>query len=430
MMQKPIKLAQAKNELVRINEILDSPLILIGGLAVQQYHVARDSYDIDLVCEHATAMKILHELYPSIDWSYEDRNQDEYRPEFVIKHKVHANYPALRFGPKITERQPYSFIQWEELSIEARKFSYKDKILDNILVPSIEKLCLMKFASYLGRSRNSTEKILQDLRDIIVLSNHNNFRLGEFYNLTRRWKIGDEIKRAFRDLPDMHDREFSSSYLRGVTNLFSPMLPEVSSMVVWVIGSVTDLPDNERDWAYKVTDALADAFISRSYRVVMGRSQMLDYMADRIAIGQVDPSAVRSNIGNLSTLFASKSARSHNECPNPVILLGSLRSARGIRNIFIDSIGRVPDVGIVIGGSVNGRADEETQLAMQAGIPLLPLPLTGGLAARISGTLDASLREKVDKVQAMARGSDVIGSLVCDLIEAQTQLRRIPIGQK
>jgi hypothetical protein len=74
--KQPIDRAIAKDELARINDVLMEPHVLIGGLAVQQYHASRNSKDIDLVCRFETARTILEKLYPSIDWIVEDRQQD------------------------------------------------------------------------------------------------------------------------------------------------------------------------------------------------------------------------------------------------------------------------------------------------------------------------------------------------------------------
>ena len=68
----PIDIAVAKEQLVRIDSALDSPHLLIGGLAVEQYYKGRDSKDIDLVCDFKTA-KFLLKLYPTNDWHIEDR---------------------------------------------------------------------------------------------------------------------------------------------------------------------------------------------------------------------------------------------------------------------------------------------------------------------------------------------------------------------
>jgi hypothetical protein len=123
----------------------------------------------------------------------------------------------------------------------------------------------------------------------------------------------------------------------------------------------------------------------------MGRNRLLNYLADRVAFEGIESTESRDR--DMPELFAAKAARSDGKCPNPLIVLGSLRLTRDLRRLFVDSIGRVPDIGIVIGGSPGGRAEEEVQLAAPAGIPLLPLPLTGGVAATTAVTCHTSLLE-------------------------------------
>ncbi len=79
-------------------------MILIGGLAVQQYITARASADIDIVCPHEVSRAIIDVLYPTHTWDVQDENKDEYRPSFVIKHKVEKEYPIIHFGPKMASR--------------------------------------------------------------------------------------------------------------------------------------------------------------------------------------------------------------------------------------------------------------------------------------------------------------------------------------
>lgn len=133
-MNKPIDRAIAKSELERINDVLQEPHLLIGGLAVQQFYTARDSKDIDLVCEFETARQILDALYPSRDWKVEDKQGNEYRPSFQIRHKV-ENLGTIIFGPKISERTPYSHIDWNALKQGAEPFETASGHLKNILVP-------------------------------------------------------------------------------------------------------------------------------------------------------------------------------------------------------------------------------------------------------------------------------------------------------
>jgi hypothetical protein len=107
-----------------------------------------------------------------------------------------------------------------------------------------------------------------------------------------------------------------------------------SPTCVWIIGSVTDLPQDHQNRAYETADALADAFVSRGYRVVMGRSQLLNHLADRIVSDPSDSPTVTTR--DIPQVLANRAARPPRSCPNPLIMLGSLRSEKGIREVFMD----------------------------------------------------------------------------------------------
>ncbi len=202
--------------------------------------------------------------------------------------------------------------------------------------------------------------------------------------------------------------------------VYTPRIDE--PVLVWLIGSVNDVPDPFRDRAFKTADALSASFINAGFRVVLGRSNLLNYMADRIAYESIN--SVQNQTGDLPQLLATKAARSESRVLNPVILLGSLRAAHNIRRVFVDCVGRVPDVAIALGGTIGGRAAEEARMAVEAGIPLLPLHFTGGAAANSTTTFDPSLREDISAIQASTRGSDGVGERVRELIVRQVQVQR------
>src|SRR5579884_1631530 len=131
-MTRSIDIAEAKKQLVRINDILEQSLLLIGGLAVQQYYYARNTYDIDLVCDHPTERLIIRKLFPSRDWSVEDQHSDDYRPDVIITNKV--SHIIIKWGPKIVERPPYEHIKWDDLKERSSPFHYQGD-LPKILVP-------------------------------------------------------------------------------------------------------------------------------------------------------------------------------------------------------------------------------------------------------------------------------------------------------
>ena len=182
--RKPIDRAIAKLELERINSVLTHPHLLIGGLAVQQYYSARISQDIDLVCDFDVAQMILRKLYPSKDWRVEDSKNDEYRPSYHIHHKV-EDMGTIIFGPKISEREPYSHIDWNKLKCGAKPFRGIKNDLANVLVPAVYVLAYAKMISFLCRQSPDT-KVAVDLQDFCDLTNHEEFSVTLFYDLVRQ----------------------------------------------------------------------------------------------------------------------------------------------------------------------------------------------------------------------------------------------------
>lgn len=181
-MAKRIPIKDAKEELIRINNVLTEPHILIGGLAVNQYHISRDSSDIDLVIESDTAKKIIKDLYPSLHWDTVDKNDDEIRPSFEIVNRTNHEL-VIKFGPKILQRQPYNFIDWKILFEGANKFKYMNSELDKILVPSVVNLSFTKLISYLSRKDSNHEKALVDLDDFCNLTNNKAWNTIDFYTI-------------------------------------------------------------------------------------------------------------------------------------------------------------------------------------------------------------------------------------------------------
>src|ERR1039458_7203855 len=98
MAQNQIDISEAKKELRRIDRQLTDTVLLIGGLAVQQYETVRTTQDIDLVCDYDTARTLIRDLYPNETWDVVDENDDERRPKFTIKHKFEPGRLPINFG--------------------------------------------------------------------------------------------------------------------------------------------------------------------------------------------------------------------------------------------------------------------------------------------------------------------------------------------
>lgn len=53
----------AKTTLAEIGQKFTGPHLLVGSLAVEQYCLARNSKEIDLICDHKARPNILRELF-------------------------------------------------------------------------------------------------------------------------------------------------------------------------------------------------------------------------------------------------------------------------------------------------------------------------------------------------------------------------------
>lgn len=173
--------------------------------------------------------------------------------------------------------------------------------------------------------------------------------------------VANKIRRQI----EVVGRRPSASLLKGGTGTQSPLAAD-DRLTVWIIGSYTNLTEKERLHAEKLVSILAKGFANIGIRVVMGQSNMGAEFAHQYR----------------DAAFASLNAP-----PPPIILPGTLR--RGdTREFFLDAIGRVPDIALVIGGNrERTRVLEEAEAAKTAGIAVLALPSTGGAAAQVGITL-------------------------------------------
>lgn len=223
-----IAIKDAKEELVKINSYLTKPHILIGGLAANQYNLARISSDIDLVIEHATANKIIGYLYPTLTWNIIDRNDDEIRPSYEIINRAN-NELIIRFGPKILQRQPYDFIDWSILFKGAKKFSYQNSELDNILIPSPVNLSFTKLISYISRRQTSSDKALVDLDDFANLTNHEVWNTVDFYTIVANTNAFSYLKENLK-FSRTEKAILEKSSLYHLVNIFREPTDEISKI--------------------------------------------------------------------------------------------------------------------------------------------------------------------------------------------------------
>lgn len=189
-----MKMVAAKQELRRINDLLkDRQLIVIGGLAVNQYIPARVSQDIDLVCNMETALDVLEKLYPSEDWTIVHQGSD-LRPSYEITHRI--NDLTVYFGPKIEERGEYPGVKWTDMAKNTIPFRVEGTVeLPNIRVPAVHALAYGKLISFLDRFAlaGKEAKALADFKDFINLTNQESFSISEMTTLIRRNSMDQKV---------------------------------------------------------------------------------------------------------------------------------------------------------------------------------------------------------------------------------------------
>jgi len=219
-MREYIDRAVAKDELKRIDGLLDSPVVLIGGLAVQQYQDSRNSRDIDLVCDSDTVIRLIGDLYPSRDWEVINKG-DDYRPNYEITHKVERM--RKYFGPKVAERGEYQNLSWNILLENGSPFRAKgDDYLNNILVPSSDKLAYTKLISFVSRFDSNKEKSRKDFIDFIDLTNHKSFSASLLYDYIRQNGAIDIIKKGFQRILS-NDEDLAKKLSNSCLNYFGEL---------------------------------------------------------------------------------------------------------------------------------------------------------------------------------------------------------------
>jgi hypothetical protein len=194
--------------------------------------------------------------------------------------------------------------------------------------------------------------------------------------------------------------------------------------VIWLIGSQSQLESTrERSAALKVSQVIARVCLLNRFQIVSGASRMLEYLADQFENYRdhfTDHPDDLARVENepLRKYISSEHATNPANAPNPIILLGSLRR-KGARDTFDKAIGRVPDLAIVVGGSLTGRLLEKVKLAHQSRIPILPIAFTGGAAATLDHTFQPKLNAIIEELQNAGGKMDEFARLLMDAILGQ-----------
>lgn len=242
-------MAHARQELKRIDEALTSPHLLIGGLAVQQYYQPRMSQDIDLVCPAGTAAALIERLYPTDRFIVRDQNDDVLRPAWVATER-RRDGRSTYIGPKITERQPYQFVDYEWLLTRAAPYRVGGAELRNIFVPGLEAVAFMKLLALSTRLQDKPEKGEQDLRDFVNLTNLPNFQHNTLLDMIEESCEEYLATRIVQLSTSRAEPLFAGSSVARLSDLLFPVSQDVPSGPVRTVYS----PDKALDFYARIAD--------------------------------------------------------------------------------------------------------------------------------------------------------------------------------
>ncbi|MFW6046609.1 MAG: toll/interleukin-1 receptor domain-containing protein [Candidatus Woesearchaeota archaeon] len=192
---------------------------------------------------------------------------------------------------------------------------------------------------------------------------------------------------------------------------------------IWVIGSHRVENMYEREKVVEVAEVISSAFSEEGFQIVMGSSSILNYIGCKT-------SDIMFQLDNEDNRMTSKIAKSsaianlNKPSPNPVMLLGSLLSPQGVKHIFYDSIGKIPDMAILIGGHLKGRVMQEYEKAIEADIPVLSIKFTGGIAGNINSTVNQKFEEEEKTIQNLSNQMAQFKIDLVDLIKKQVMYSR------
>jgi hypothetical protein len=142
-----------------------------------------------------------------------------------------------------------------------------------------------------------------------------------------------------------------------------------ATKAIWFMGSATELEDEAIMFLHKFIPELCSRLVALDCRIVLGDSPMLREIA---------------------VAFRAAMAAKDQFIPNPVIIEGNLRNVPA-RELFVATIGQIPNLAIAIGGSKSrGRVREEYENALRAHIPALSVRCLGGVAAELNSTVQGA----------------------------------------
>ena len=193
--------------------------------------------------------------------------------------------------------------------------------------------------------------------------------------------------------------------------------------IIWIIGSHRVENMYEREKVIEVAEVISSAFAEEGFKIVMGSSSILDFIGSR-------NSELMTMLDNEDNRMTSKIAKSsaianlNNPSSNPVMLFGSLSSQQGVKHIFYDAIGKIPDMAILIGGHINGRVMQEYEKALEANIPVLSIKFTGGVAGKVNSTINKKFEPEEKAIQKLSNQMAQFKEDLVNLVKKQVKSSR------
>ncbi|AFA71247.1 hypothetical protein GPOL_c01740 [Gordonia polyisoprenivorans VH2] len=236
---------------------------------MQQYYQPRTSQDIDLVCPADTAYSLIEQLYPSDQFNVQDVNDDALRPSWEVTERG-RNGTSTYIGPKIAERHPYQFVDYEWLLTRAEPYRLAGDKLRNILVPSLESVSFLKLLALAARLESRPEKGEQDLRDFINLTNLPEFRLNIFLDMFDDSSKEHLTTRIVQLSISREQPLFAKSSVTRLSDLLFPSYPDTLSSPVCTLYS----PENSLEFYSRVAnqyDQRNTQFLYDAHNAVIGQ---------------------------------------------------------------------------------------------------------------------------------------------------------------
>lgn len=193
-----------------------------------------------------------------------------------------------------------------------------------------------------------------------------------------------------------------SDFQRSIDRLFAvfPTRKRIRKPIcIWLLGSNRELSDDPKQSASRALQLIGQALAIREFRLIVSGNPLL-VEAIRTKRESAD-SAEDSYRTELVELGHAHAMLGDSATVNPIIIMGNLYKQQGLRYTFMQAVGVIPDLAILVGGHPLGRSIEEIELAAAAGIPVLPIRSSGGAAAAIQLRFDSQFVQRIDELDTL-----------------------------